>query len=77
MGILRTHFRIFIVAEKIDIDQVVREKIPHRVEEQPPAWQNALAAAFGSRGSIIITIGLRSLIGGVLLRYGLNDPIES
>ena len=64
----------FIVAEKIDIDQVVREKIPHRVEEQPPAWQNALAAAFGSPRLDNYHDRLKELDRRVLLRYGLNDP---
>ena len=64
----------FIVAEKIDIDQVVREKIPHRVEEQPPAWQNALAAAFGSPRLNNYHDRLKELDRRVLLRYGLNDP---
>jgi len=64
----------FIVAEKIDIDQVVREKIPHRIEEQPPAWQNALAAAFGSPRLDSYYDRLKELNRRVLLRYGLNDP---
>src|SRR5207245_941059 len=59
---------------KIDIDQVVREKIPHRVEEQPPAWQNALAAAFGSPRLDNYHDRLKELDRRVLLRYGLNDP---
>src|SRR6266478_351401 len=64
----------FIVAEKIDIDQVVRVKIPHRVEEHPPAWQNALAAAFGSPRLNNYHDRLKELERRVLLRYGLNDP---
>jgi len=67
----------FIVAEKIDIDQVVREKIPHRVEEQPPAWQNALAAAFGSPRLDNYHNRLKELDRRVLLRYGLNDPYQA
>jgi hypothetical protein len=66
----------FIVAEKIDIDQVVREKIPHRIEEQPPAWQNALAAAFGSPRLDSYYDRLKELNRRVLLRYGLNDPYQ-
>jgi hypothetical protein len=64
----------FIVAEKIDIDQVVGEKIPHRVEEQPPTWQNALAAAFGSPSLDNYHDRLKELNRRVLPRYGLNDP---
>lgn len=37
-----------ITAEKIDIDQVLREIGPHRAEDKPPAWQSAMAAAFES-----------------------------
>ena len=62
----------FIVAEKIDIDQV--EKIPHRMEEQPPAWQNALAAAFGSPRLDNYHDRLKELDRRVLLRYGLSNP---
>src|SRR5882762_11710937 len=66
----------FLVAEKIDIDQVVGEKIPHRVEEQPLAWQNALAAAFGSPRLDNYHDRLKELNRRVLLRYGLNDPYQ-
>jgi hypothetical protein len=37
-----------IAAEKIDIDQVLRGKVPHRAEDEPPVWQSAMAAAFKS-----------------------------
>jgi len=67
----------FIVAEKIDIDQVVREKIPHRVEEQPIAWQNAMAAAFQSPKLDNYLTRLIELDRRVLLRYQVDDPFQT
>jgi hypothetical protein len=67
----------FIVAEKIDIDQVVRGKIPHRMEEQPAAWQNAMAAAFQSPKLDNYLARLTELDRRVLLRYRVNDPFQS
>jgi hypothetical protein len=67
----------FIVAEKIDIDQVVREKIPHRVEEQPPAWQNALAAAFQSAKIDDYLGRFKDLDRRVLLHYHVDDPFQA
>lgn len=67
----------FIVAEKIDIDQVVREKIPHRVEEQPAAWRNAMAAAFQSPKLDNYLARLTELDRRVLLRYQLEDPFQT
>jgi hypothetical protein len=67
----------FIVAEKIDIDQVVREKIPHRVEEQPVAWQNAMAAAFQSPKLDNYLSRLIELDRRVLLRYQVDDPFQT
>jgi hypothetical protein len=67
----------FIVAETIDIDQVVREKIPHRVEEQPAAWQNAMAAAFQSPKLDNYLARLIELDRRVLLRYQVDDPFQT
>jgi hypothetical protein len=66
-----------IVAEKIDIDLVVREKIPHRVEEQPAAWQNAMAAAFQSPKLDNYLARLIELDRRVLLRYQVDDPFQT
>jgi len=66
-----------IVAEKTDIDQVVREKIPHRVEEQPVAWQNAMAAAFQSPKLDNYLARLIELDRRVLLRYQVDDPFQA
>ncbi len=67
----------FIVAENIDIDQVVREKIPHRVEEQPAAWQDAMAAAFQSPKFDNYLARLIELDRRVLLRYHVDDPFQT
>jgi hypothetical protein len=67
----------FIVAEKIDIDQVVRGKIPHRMEEQPAAWQNAMAAAFQSPKLDNYLAKLIELDRRVLLRYQVDDPFQT
>jgi len=67
----------FIVAEIIDIDQVVREKIPHRVEEQPAAWQNAMAAAFQPPKFDNYLARLIDLDRRVLLRYHVDDPFQT
>jgi hypothetical protein len=67
----------FIVAENIDIDQLVREKIPHRVEEQPAAWQDAMAAAFQSPKFDNYLARLIELDRRVLLRYHVDDPFQT
>jgi hypothetical protein len=67
----------FIVAEKVDIDQVVRGKIPHRMEEQPAAWQNAMAAAFQSPKLDNYLAKLIELDRRVLLRYQVDDPFQT
>jgi len=66
----------FIVAEKIDIDQVIREKIPHHVDEQPASWQNAMAAAFQSSKLDNYLGRLKDLDRRVFLRYHLDDPFQ-
>jgi hypothetical protein len=67
----------FIVAEKIDIDLVLRETIPHRVEERPAAWQNAMAAAFQSPKLDNYLARLIELDRRVLLRYQVDDPFQT
>jgi hypothetical protein len=66
-----------ITAEEIDIDQVVREKIPHRADEEPPAWQAAMARAFRSSKLDTYSRRLRELDRRVLLRYRIDDPFEA
>ncbi len=65
-----------IAAEKIDVDQVVREKIPHRTDEEPLAWQAAMAAAFRSSKLDTYSSRLKELDRRVLPRYHLDDPFQ-
>ena len=66
-----------IVAEKIDIDQVVHKNIPHRVQEQSLAWHNALATAFQSPKIDDYFGRLKDLDRRVLLRYHIDDPFRA
>lgn len=66
-----------ITAEKIDIDQVIREKVPRRADEELPAWQAAMAAAFRSPKLDIYSSRLQELDRRVLLRYRIDDPFEA
>ncbi len=66
-----------ITAEKIDIHQVVREKIPHRADEELPAWQVAMARAFRSSKLDTYSRRLKELDRRVLLRYRIDDPFEA
>jgi hypothetical protein len=66
-----------ITTEKIDIDQVVGEKIPHRTAEEPPAWQAAMARAFRSSKLDTYSRRLRELDRRVLVRYRIDDPFKA
>jgi len=63
-----------ITAEKIDIDQVLREIVPHRAKDKPPAWQSAMAAAFESAKLDIYSSQRKALDRRVLIRYHVGDP---
>ena len=63
-----------ITAEKIDIDQVLRENVPHRAEDEPPAWQSAMAAAFESARLDTYSTQRKELDRRVLIRYHVGDP---
>lgn len=58
-----------IVAERIDLDQVERAKIPHRVNEEPAAWRDAMAAAFQSPKLDTYVEQQKQLDRRVLARY--------
>ncbi len=66
-----------IVAEKIDIDRVVREKVPKSVEEEPAAWRDAMAAAFQSRKLDTYLDREKQLDRRVLARYHVKDPFQA
>jgi hypothetical protein len=63
-----------IAAETIDIDQVLRGNVPHRVEDEPRAWQSAMAAAFKSAKLDIYSSQRKGLDRRVLIRYHVGDP---
>jgi hypothetical protein len=63
-----------ITAEKIDFDQVLRENIPHGTEDEPPAWQSAMAAAFESAKLDTYSSQRKELDRRVLMRYHVGDP---
>lgn len=63
-----------IAAEKIDIDQVLRDKVPHRAEDEPPAWQSVMAAAFKSAKLDTYSSQRKALDRRVLIRYHVGDP---
>jgi len=67
----------FIIAECLDIDEVVREKIPKRVEDETPAWRTALAAAFQSPKLDGYQGRLKELDRRVLVRYGIENPYHA
>jgi hypothetical protein len=63
-----------INAEKIEIDQFLRDNVPHRTEDKPPAWQSAMAAAFESAKLDTYSSQRKELDRRVLLRYHVGDP---
>jgi hypothetical protein len=66
-----------ITAQNIDVDELVRRKIPHRTDEEPAAWQAAMAAAFRSSKLDTYSSRLKALNRRVLLRYRIDDPFEA
>jgi hypothetical protein len=66
-----------ITAEKIDIDQVVRESVPHRVEDEPAAWKDAMAGAFQSSKLDDYLDRRKEIDRRVLLHYRLDDPFQA
>ncbi|MGC1415132.1 MAG: hypothetical protein WA817_07620 [Candidatus Acidiferrum sp.] len=76
----------FIVAENIDIDEVVHETsrpalgkgiMSGRENHESPAWQSAMAAAFRSQKLDSYRDRLVDLDRGVLSRYHIRDPFEA
>jgi len=66
-----------ITAEKIDIEQAVREHIPHRTDEEPAAWKDAMSAAFQSHKLDDYLDRLQQLDRRVLVRHGISDPFQA
>lgn len=76
----------FIVAENIDIDEVVHETsrpalgkgiMSGRENHESPAWQTAMAAAFQSPKLDTYVDRVKALDRKVLLRYHVVDPFEA
>lgn len=65
-----------IAAEEIDIEQVLDKNIPHRVEDQAPAWKDAMAAAFESPKLDTYSSRVSDLEPRVLARYRVEDPFQ-
>lgn len=63
-----------ITAEKIDVDQVLRENFPHRAQDEPRAWQSAMAAAFESARLDTYSSQRKELDRRILSRYQVSDP---
>lgn len=66
-----------IAAEKIDIDQIERHQIAYRVEEESPAWKDAMSAAFQSFKLDDYLDRCKDLDRRVLLRYHIHDPFQA
>jgi hypothetical protein len=66
-----------ITAEKIDVDQVDREIVPRRVEDEPTAWKDAMAGAFQSSKLDDYLGRCQELDHRVLLHYRLDDPFQA
>ena len=65
-----------IVAQSIDFNLMMHGRIPDRVDEESPAWQNAMAAAFESPKLDDYLDRLKELDRRVVVRYGFDDPSE-
>lgn len=66
-----------ITAEKIDVDQVVHESVPHRVEDEPAAWKDAMAGAFQSSKRDDYLDRRKEIDRRVLLHYRVDDPFQA
>jgi hypothetical protein len=54
--------------------QVLRGNVPHRAEDEPPAWHSAMAAAFQSAKLDTYSTQRKALDRRVLIRYHVGDP---
>ena len=67
----------FIVAEAIDIDQVLQNNIPKQTRDEGPAWKNAMASAFQSPKLDNYLDRLKALDRRVMLRYRFDDLYQA
>jgi len=66
-----------IVAEAIDIDQVLHDKVPKKTSDESPAWKNAMASAFQSPKLDNYLERLKALDRRVMLRYRFDDLYQA
>jgi hypothetical protein len=66
-----------IVAEAIDIDQVLHDKVPKKTSDQSPAWKSAMASAFQSPKLDNYLDRLKALDRRVMLRYRFDDLYQA
>ncbi|MGC2832402.1 MAG: hypothetical protein WB627_05220 [Candidatus Acidiferrum sp.] len=64
----------FIAAEKIDIDEIDRNQIPHNWREKSIPWQTAMASAFESRKLDDYGDRMEALDRRVFQRYHIVNP---
>jgi hypothetical protein len=67
----------FIVAESIDIEQVLHDKVPKRTSDRSTAWKNAMASAFQSPKLDSYLDRLKGLDRRVMLRYHFDDLYQA
>jgi hypothetical protein len=67
----------FIVAEAIDIDQGLHDKVPKKTSDESPAWKKAMASAFQSPKLDNYLDRLKALDRRVILRYGFDDLYQA
>ena len=64
----------FIAAEKIDIDEIVRERIPRNFQEKSVPWKTAIASAFQSPKLDDYGDRLEALDRRVFQHYHIENP---
>lgn len=66
-----------IVAEKLDIDEVLAKKFPRHVQDESAAWKDAMSAAFSSPKLDTYHSRFADLEPRVLSRYRVDDPFQA
>lgn len=67
----------FIVAEAIDFDQVLHDKVPKKTSDESPAWKKTMASAFQSPKLDNYLDRLKVLDRRVMLRYRFDDLYQA
>jgi hypothetical protein len=66
-----------IVAETVDIDQVLQKKIPKQTSNENLAWKNAMASAFQSSKLDNYLDRVKAIDRRVMLRYRFDDLYQA